>query len=531
VAEPAPPLQQRHPPSDGGARPGPGRRPDVADDAAEEGLEEQVEVGPRRSGGHGVGEGEGEHAALTPEPDETFPHLRRTLPGMTDRLVVIGGDAAGMSAAMQVRRRQPDREIVVLEKGRWTSYSACGIPYLVGGSVEDIDDLVARSPETFRAAHDIDVRLGHEARAIDLDAREVEAWDAEAGASVRVAFDTLHVATGARPLRPDLPGVDHPMVHGVQTLDDAARLEAEVHGRDGLRVVVVGGGYIGLEMAEAFVQRGLDVTIVEAGAQVMPSLDADVAAPLVGALEGLGIDVRLGTALEAVEDGAVVAGGEHLPADLVVLGLGVVPNAGVAADAGLAVGVKGAIRVDRRQRTSADGVWAAGDCCESRHMVAGVPVHIALGTVANKQGRVAGINIAGGYASFPGALGTAVTKVCSVEIGRTGLSLGECERYGFAAVEASVEGESRAGYLPERRKIRVKALAEVGTGRLLGAQIVGEEGTAKRIDVLATAIQAGLTAEEVVELDLGYAPPFGPVWDPVHLVARGLVSQLNASPS
>ena len=172
-------------------------------------------------------------------------------------------------------------------------------------------------------------------------------------------------------------------------------------------------------------------------------------------------------------------------------------------------------------------VSAAGDCCESRHLVAGVPVHIALGTVANKQGRVAGINIAGGYAVFPGALGTAVTRVCSIEIGRTGLSRAECERYGFAAVESSVEGESRAGYLPERKRIRIKALAEAGSGRMLGAQIVGEEGTAKRIDVLATAIQAGLTAEQVVDLDLGYAPPFGPVWDPVHLAARGLLSALN----
>jgi NADPH-dependent 2,4-dienoyl-CoA reductase/sulfur reductase-like enzyme len=453
----------------------------------------------------------------------------RTLPAMSDRLVVIGGDAAGMSAAMQVRRRQPDREIVVVEKGRWTSYSACGIPYLVGGSVGDLDDLVARSPETFRDSHDIDVRLGHEARGIDLDAREVEAWDAAGERTVRIGFDALHVATGARPVRPDLPGIDRPMVHGVQTLDDAARLEAEVRDRDGHAVVVVGGGYIGLEMAEAFVLRGLDVTLVEAAPQLMPSLDADVAAPLVGALEDLGIDVRLETPLEAVEDGAVVAGGERIPADVVVLGLGVVPNADLAAEAGLAVGVKGAVRVDRRQRTSSGGVWAAGDCCESHHLVAGVPVHIALGTVANKQGRVAGINIAGGYAAFPGALGTAVTRVCSIEIGRTGLSLGECARYGFTAVEASVEGATRAGYLPERKRITVKALAEVGTGRMLGAQIVGEEGTAKRIDVLATAIQAGMTADEVVELDLGYAPPFGPVWDPVHLVARGLLTELAAA--
>jgi NADPH-dependent 2,4-dienoyl-CoA reductase/sulfur reductase-like enzyme len=447
---------------------------------------------------------------------------------MTDRLVVIGGDAAGMSAVMQVRRRQPDREIVVLERGRWTSYSACGIPYLVGGLVDDLEDLVARSPATFRDDHGIDVRLGQDARALDLDARTVEAWDAGAGRAVTVGFDTLHVATGARPLRPDLPGIDDPMVHGVQTLDDAAVLERAAGGAQ--RVVVVGGGYIGLEVAEAFVQRGVGVTLVEAADQLMPSLDADVAAPLVGALEGLGIDVRLRTPLEAVDDGAVIAGGERLPADLVVLGLGTQPNADIAAAAGVEVGVKGAIRVDRRQRTSAPGVWAAGDCCESFHMVARAPVHIALGTVANKQGRVAGVNIAGAYAAFPGALGTAVTRVCSVEIGRTGLSRREAEDHGFVAVEASVEGETRARYLPERKAIKVKALAEAGTGRMLGAQIVGEEGTAKRIDVLATAIQAGMTAEQVVDLDLGYAPPFGPVWDPVHLVARDLLRKLAAAP-
>jgi NADPH-dependent 2,4-dienoyl-CoA reductase/sulfur reductase-like enzyme len=445
---------------------------------------------------------------------------------MTERLVVIGGDAAGMSAAMQVRRRQPDREILVLEKGRWTSYSACGIPYLVGGSVGTLEDLVARSPETFRSQHDIDVRLGHEARAIDLDARTVEAWDHEAGRTVEVGFDTLHVATGGRPVRPPLPGIDLPLVHGVQTLDDAAALEAEVEGKGVKRVVVVGGGYIGLEMAEAFVERGLDVTLIEQSDHVMPSLDADVAAPLADALRGLGVDVRLGTALAAVEGGAVVAGGERLEADLVVLGVGTGPNADLAAAAGLELGVQGAVRVDRRQRTSAEGVWAAGDCCESFHMVARAPVYVALGTVANKQGRVAGINMAGGYAAFPGVLGTAVTKVCSVEIGRTGLSRREADRHGFAYVEATVEGESRAGYLPERKPITLKALAEVGSGRLLGAQIVGREGAAKRIDVLATAIQAGMAADEVVELDLGYAPPFGPVWDPLHLVARRLLTAL-----
>jgi NADPH-dependent 2,4-dienoyl-CoA reductase/sulfur reductase-like enzyme len=447
---------------------------------------------------------------------------------MADRLVVIGGDAGGMAAASQARRQQPYMEIVALERGRWTSYSACGIPYLVAGDIPDAETLVARTPDEFRDKHRIDVRMGHEAVAIDLDARKVEVRDHTRDRTLSLGFDLLHVATGARPIRPDLPGIDRPEVHGVQTLDDGIHLLDHVRRSGSERVVIVGGGYIGLEMAEALVQRGLNVTLVEAGSQLMPTLDPDVAAPLVAALEGHGIDVRLDTPLSAVDDGGVVASGERIPADLVVLGMGVAPNAGLAADAGIALGASGAVQVDRRQRTSAAGVWAAGDCCETFHLVARVPVHLALGTVANKQGRVAGINIAGGYASFPGALGTAVTRVCSVEIGRTGLSLRECDRHGFAAVEASVEGETRAGYLPERRRITVKAVAEAATGRMLGAQIVGEEGTAKRIDVLATAIQAGLTAAEVVDLDLGYAPPFGPVWDPVHTVARRLVSRLSA---
>jgi NADPH-dependent 2,4-dienoyl-CoA reductase/sulfur reductase-like enzyme len=453
-----------------------------------------------------------------------------------ERLLVIGGDAAGMSAAMQVRRRQPGREIVVLEKGRWTSYSACGIPYLVGGIVDDLDELVARSPEVFRSEHDIDVRLGHEAKAVDLDAREVEAWDAGGGRTVRVGFDQLHVATGARPLRPaGLPGTDLPFVHGVQTLDDAARLIEQVERGGVRRVVVAGGGYIGIEMAESFVQRGAEVTLVDGGTQVMPTLDADVAAPLVGAMERIGIAVRLGASIDAIEaaggegpGGAVLVGGDRLAADLVVLALGVRPNAGLAADAGIETGVKGAIRADRRQRTSADGVWAAGDCCESHHMVANRPVHVALGTVANKQGRVAGVNIAGGYAAFPGVLGTAVTRVCHNEIGRTGLSEREADGYGFGFVAAVVEGTSRAGYFPDAKKITVKALAERGSRRLIGAQVLGAEGAAKRIDVLATAVQAGMTVDEIVDLDLGYAPPFGPVWDPVHLVARRLTSELDS---
>jgi NADPH-dependent 2,4-dienoyl-CoA reductase/sulfur reductase-like enzyme len=457
---------------------------------------------------------------------------------MTERLVVVGGDAAGMSAAMQVRRRRPDVEVVALERTTWTSYSACGIPYLVGGIVDDIDDLVARTPQSFREKHGVDVRTGHEVRALDLDAGEVEAWDHVEGRTVRLGYDQLRVATGAVPVRPPLPGLDLPFVHGVQTLDDAARLLDQVQRDGGRRAVVVGGGYIGVEMAESFAQRGAEVTLVTASGQLMPTLDPDMAAPLADQARKVGIDVRLSTSVEGVEagtgdtpGGTVVAGGESFPADVVVLGLGVRPNSALLAAAGVELGVRDAVRVDRRQRTSAEAVFAAGDCCESYHVIAREPVHIPLGTVANKQGRVAGINLAGDYAAFPGVLGTAVSRLCRTEVGRTGLSEREADGYGFGYVTATVEATSRAGYFPDAEPITVKALAERVSRRVIGAQVVGREGAAKRIDVLATAMWAGMTVDDVVELDLGYAPPFGPVWDPVHLVARQLVKLLDGSPA
>jgi NADPH-dependent 2,4-dienoyl-CoA reductase/sulfur reductase-like enzyme len=442
--------------------------------------------------------------------------------------VVIGGDAGGMAAASQARRADPSLDIVALERGNHTSYSACGIPYLVGGVVTGgVDALVARTPQEFRNEHRIDVRIRHEAMGIDLDAGTVEVRNHEHGRTFTLGFDRLHVATGARPRRPDIPGIDLPFVHGVQTLDDASHLLGHASSGACRRVVVVGGGYIGLEMAEAFAARGASVTMVEAGEQVMATLDPDMGALVGDAIRSHGIDLRLGEAVTAFEEGAILTGsGARLEADLVVLGLGVVPNAELAADAGIRTGARGAIAVDRRQRTDHDAVWAAGDCCESFHLVSREPVHIALGTVANKQGRVAGINLAGGYATFPGVLGTAVTKVCATEIGRTGLTEREGEAAGFAAATATIEATTRAGYLPDAQRITVKLVAEQGTGRLLGGQIVGKEGAAKRIDVVAVALHAGMSVADLVDADLGYAPPFGPLWDPVAVAARQLLGRI-----
>ncbi len=443
---------------------------------------------------------------------------------MPERLVVVGGDAAGMSAASQARRRDDDLEIVALEKGLWTSYAACGIPYFVSGTIDDIDRLVARAPQRFRDEHRIDVRLEHEVTGIDLGSRQVEVRDLGHGRTFTLGYDKLMIGTGGRPVRPELPGIDLDFVLGVQTLDDAQRLLAFAEQVQCGHAVVVGGGYIGLEMAEAFALWGADVTIVEQAPQVLTSLDPDMAVLITEALRRHEIDVQCSTRVIGFEPGKVHTDAGVLDADLVVLGIGVQPNSELAAEAGLETGVRGSIRVDRRQQTSTEGVWAAGDCCESYHRVTGGPTYVPLGTVANKQGRVAGVNIGGGYATFPGVVGTAVVRICSVEASRTGLSEREAQGAGFEYVTTRIEATTRAHYFPGSRPIAVKLLAERGSGRVLGGQIVGEEGAAKRIDVIATAITAGLTADEMIDLDLAYAPPFSPVWDPVATAARRLAA-------
>jgi NADPH-dependent 2,4-dienoyl-CoA reductase/sulfur reductase-like enzyme len=446
---------------------------------------------------------------------------------MVDRLVVIGGDAGGMAAAMQARRRQPYLEIVALEKGSWTSYSACGIPYLVAGDVGSLDDLVARTPQEFRDQHRIDVRLQHEALSIDAARRQIEVRDHLRHRTINLDFDQLHIATGARPTRPDLPGIDLDHVKGVQTLEDAKVLLDHARTSHCRSVAVVGGGYIGLEMAEAFVRWGAEVTLVEGSDQLMRTLDADMAERLLGPMRGMGITVRLDTRVAAFEPGRILL--EDAPAidaDLVVLGLGVTPNAELAAAAGVATGVRGALVVDRRQRTNLTGVYAAGDCCASHHLVSDRPVHVALGTVANKQGRVAGINLGGGYATFPGVVGTAITKVCSLEVARTGLTVREAERDGFEAASVSIDATTHAGYMSDTEPMTVKLVAERGSGRLLGAQIVGGAGAAKRIDTVATALHARLDLHEVINLDLAYAPPFSSTWDPIAVAARALAGEV-----
>jgi NADPH-dependent 2,4-dienoyl-CoA reductase/sulfur reductase-like enzyme len=454
------------------------------------------------------------------------------------KLVIVGGDAAGMSAASQARKRiGPDGlEIVVFERGHFTSYSACGIPYWIGGSVEERDALVARSPEAHRKAG-IDVRMRHEVVGIDLGRRDVVARDLDGGGEIREGFDHLVFAAGAVPVTPDWARVRGEGVFGVQTLDDGAAIHAWLDRQPRpKRAVVIGSGYVGVEMAEAMVLRGLEVTLLEkSGHPMAKTVDPDIGELVQRAISELGIDVRTGAHVEGIdiEGGrvrAVVTPGGALPADIVVLGLGVRPNTTLAVEAGLPTGVTGGVRTDLRMRVpGADGVWAAGDCVETRHLIGGQPVHVPLGTHANKQGRVAGINIGGGYATFPGVIGTAATKVCELEVARTGLTEQEASKAGYAYVTATVESTSRAGYYPGAAFMTVKLIAERRTGLLLGAQIVGRQEAAKRIDALAVAVWNRMTVEEMTGLDLSYAPPFAPVWDPVLIAARKATDAVHES--
>jgi NADPH-dependent 2,4-dienoyl-CoA reductase/sulfur reductase-like enzyme len=320
----------------------------------------------------------------------------------------------------------------------------------------------------------------------------------------------------------------------VQTLDDGIALLRALEEKP-RRAVVVGAGYIGLEMAEALIRRGLKVSLIDAAEQPMSTLDPDMGALVADALRDLGVEVFLGERIEgfAESGGRVTAAlteNRTLPADLVVLGLGTRPNSALAEASGIPVGETSGIRTDRRMRTTVEGVWAAGDCVETFHLVSQRPVAIALGTHANKQGRAAGINIGGGYATFPGVVGTAVSKICEYEVARTGLTTAGAAEAGFETAEEIVESTTRAGYYPGTRQIKIKMIADRRTGRLLGAQIVGQEGAAKRIDALAVAIWHEMTVEDMTGLDLSYAPPFAPVWDPVLIAARKAakrVDQLN----
>lgn len=436
------------------------------------------------------------------------------------RLVVIGGGAAGMSAASAARRTDPDLEVVVCEAGPFAAYGMCGIPYFLGGTVREADSLLAYPPAEFRERRGIDLRLGTRVTGLDPAARQVTV-SGDGGTEV-LGYDLLIAAAGADPVLPPVPGLAHERVFTVRWLADAIRLR-ELLARGEIRhAVVVGAGYIGLETAEALVAAGLQVEVIEALPRVLGTVD-DPVAQRVAAEAGAHTRLRLGTRLEAVRPRpggglTVRAGGEETGTGLVIVATGVRPSTRLLASAGAQTLPDGSLLVDTGMRTSLPGIFAAGDCVALPHLVLGRPAWVPLGPAANKTGRVAGTVAAGGSASFRGIVGTAVVKVFGLEVARTGLSLAEATAAGIAATATDVTSRSRAKYYPGSKPLQVR-LVHTPDGRLLGAQLTGQEGVAKRIDVVATALQAGLDVSDLAGLDLSYAPPFAPVYDPVLLAA------------
>jgi NADPH-dependent 2,4-dienoyl-CoA reductase/sulfur reductase-like enzyme len=368
-------------------------------------------------------------------------------------------------------------------------------------------------------------------REIDTRNQRIRIRREESGSEYTEAYDYLMIATGAQPIRPDVPGIDAGAIFGVSGLQSAIDIQSELDMTDAKQVVVVGGGYIGLEMAEAMALRGMEVALVEKSPEVMNTLDSDMAAMVSQALEEGGVALYRSEKVKGFERGkgrvtAVETDQRRLAADMVILGLGVQPNTALADRAGIPLGIYDSIKVNDRMQTGTPAIWSAGDCVQSYHLVSRKPFYIALGTVANKQGRVAGINIGGGHAVFPGVMGTAIVKVFDLGIARTGLQEDEIKDLGLAYATAKIDTHHRTGYYPDAGRITVKLLAEKGSGKLLGGQIVGTPDGVKRIDTVAAALHADFSVDRLIDLDLSYAPPFSPVWDPIQIAARQLIKEV-----
>lgn len=439
------------------------------------------------------------------------------------RIVVIGGVAAGMSAASQAKRRDTNAEVIALERGNDVSYGACGMPYNIADDGRAMHDLVVITPQQFRHTRGIDVRVRHEVMAIDAPSQTLRVRDHDAATDYPLSYDKLVIATGATALRPALPGIALPGVFVLRELSDGAAIKSSLEQTNAHRVLIVGGGYIGMEMAETLRARGLAVTLVERAPQVVPGFEPVIAEAVRETLLRHGVQLLTGVGIEAIEqdgDGLRVrAGAQTLTTDMVLLAMGVRPNVALAQAAGVQLGASGAIAVDDHQRTNLPNVYAAGDCAEAYHRVLQQSVYIPLGTTANKQGKVAGANAAGADERFAGIVGTAAFKVFDLEVARTGVGAADIERLGLKVISAVSHHSSRGHHYPGAVRLTTVLFAERGSGRLLGAQMVGADVVAKRMDVLATALHAGMTLADIESLDLTYAPPMAPVYDPVLIAA------------
>ncbi len=448
------------------------------------------------------------------------------------KLVIIGADAAGMSAASQARRIDGTAEIIVLEKTQDVSYGACGLPYKLPEG-HRMADLQVVPVQKFREERRIDVRLEHEVTGIDLAAKKVTGT--MPSGSFEVGYDRLIIATGARVIRPPIEGLAEVWGRGaypLKTLEDGRVLKAAIEASRPRRAVVIGGGYIGLEATENLRELGAEVTVLEALPDIVPFLPEKLRDRIRAEGEAHGVDIRCETAVQQVkkrEDGTleVLTGNGTFEADLIIVATGVRPVNELAVQAGIELGPAGAIAVDERMWTSAPDVLAAGDCADAVHGVSGRRVWIPLALRANRGGKIAGANALGKDQKAPPIMGTAVFKFFGLEIARTGLTEKEAEDAGFDPVTAIIQAPTRAHYYPGGGKIQVALTGDRKTGRVLGAAMVGNEGAAHKIDTVVAALSAGMTVAQVYDMDLAYAPPFGPSWSPLLTAASALTKAMR----
>lgn len=438
-----------------------------------------------------------------------------------EHILILGGVAGGMSAASKARRVAPDARVTVYTDENDISYAGCGLPYYAEGLMER-EDLFARSPGQFES-EGIGVHRGHRALAIHPAEKRVTIRDPQ-GKEFLESYDKLIIATGARPIVPDIPGVDLPCVHRVKNVDDATSIRRVLQGGAVKSAVVIGGGFIGAEMTEALHGYGVRVTLVEMAPQILTILDEEMAKLVEDYLRDKGVDICLGEGATAIEEDGegcvVVTQKQRIAADLIILAIGIRPNSEIAAEAGIELSVKGAIQVNERMETSLPDIYAAGDCAAAHHLVTGRDAWVPLGSTANKQGRVAGENAAGGHATFKGILGTSIFRTLDMEVARTGLSSREAAALGLDYWDSTVRANTLVGAFPGTGKMHVKLVIERGTNKLLGGQIVGSARSAKRIDTLAALLYMGGTLDDLARLDLAYAPPFAEVWDAFLIAAN-----------
>jgi NADPH-dependent 2,4-dienoyl-CoA reductase/sulfur reductase-like enzyme/rhodanese-related sulfurtransferase len=450
---------------------------------------------------------------------------------MKKRLVVIGGVAAGPKAAAKARRCDPEMEIVVYQEEDDISYAGCGLPYYISGVIGEREDLISRTPGKF-SQEGIKILKNRRIEKIDVQNHEVSGRKIGSGETFTDHFDRLVIATGAYAIRPKIEGIDLGNVFYLRSIFDADAIYEKIRSENIQNVVIAGGGYIGLEMAESFVHLGKNVTIVELAPQILTLFDEDFAGILQQYLEKKGVKIFTSEGIQALsgKEGKfthVQTVARKIEADVVLMSLGIRPQVELGKQGGLRIGETGAIWVNEKMETSVEGVFAAGDCAETTHLVTGRRIWIPLGSTANKQGRVVGTNVCGGNATFPGVLGTTVFKTFDFNVAKTGLSMREAEKEGFHSIQAIVRGYDRAHYYPGRKESTLKVIADKETGRILGGQAIGEGPSDKFIDILAIALHGKMTCRELASVDLAYAPSFSPVLSPIIVAANVLTNKLE----